>query len=213
MTNKIALVVYPQFSMQEIATLSGLFRWYFDSPTVVFSKDLKPVLSEEGIQVLPEKTYDAFRVADYDCLILPGCSDFRESIGDEALMRFLRQFKQHPGFVIGAICAGPIYLARAGLLEDRKFTSSLFVEMIERFSFIQAENMVYAPIVEEGNILTATGDAYREFAIAMARKLGYQCSDRAYAGVPFDWKPETYKHNLNPEGMAQFVEAYGAYLR
>lgn len=213
MKNKVALVVYPQFSFQEIATLSGLFRWYFDSPTVVFSKDLKPVLSEEGFRLLPEKTYEQFSVDDYDCLILPGCSDMRESVGDEQLTRFLRQFHQHPDFVIGAICAGPLYLARAGLLEGKKFTSSLFVEMIERFSFIEAENMVYAPIVEDGNIITATGDAYREFAIAVARRLGYECSDNAYAGVPDDWKPEDYRQNLSPEGMAQFTEAFGAWLR
>jgi putative intracellular protease/amidase len=212
MKNKIALIVYPHFSMQEIATLSGLFRWYFSSPTVVFSKNLEPVLSEEGIQVLPEKTYEQFDIKDYDCLILPGCSDLRESIGDEALMGFIRQFKQHPDFVIGAICSSPIYLARAGVLKDRKFTSSLFVEMIERFPFIQKENAVFAPVVEDGSIVTATGDFYREFAIAVARKVGHACSDKAYSGVPVDWKPEDYRYHLPPEEIQQMEEAFGRYL-
>lgn len=213
MKNKIALMVYPQFSFQEIATLSGLFRWYFDSLTVVFSKDLKPVLSEEGFQILPEKTYEQFDVEDYDCLVLPGCSDLRESIGDEVLIDFLRQFTKHPDFVIGAICSAPVYLARAGLLEGKKFTSSLFVEMVERFIFMQAENAVPAPIAEDGNIITATGDSYREFAIAVARKVGHECSDKAYSGVPEEWKPEDYQYRLPPEGIRQMEEAFGAFLR
>lgn len=35
MNQKIALVVYPKFSFQEIGNLSSLFRWGFDTRTVV----------------------------------------------------------------------------------------------------------------------------------------------------------------------------------
>lgn len=34
MNQKIALVVYPEFSFQEIGNLSSLFRWGFDTRTV-----------------------------------------------------------------------------------------------------------------------------------------------------------------------------------
>ena len=43
MNQKIALVVYPEFSFQEIGNLSSLFRWGFDTRTVVVSGDKNPV--------------------------------------------------------------------------------------------------------------------------------------------------------------------------
>ncbi len=41
MKNQIALLVYPQFSYPEIGNTCALFRWYFDSPTVVFASSLQ----------------------------------------------------------------------------------------------------------------------------------------------------------------------------
>ena len=69
MNQKIALVVYPEFSFQEIGNLSSLFRWGFDTRTVVVSGDKNPVRSEEGFAILPDITYEEFCVEEYDCLI------------------------------------------------------------------------------------------------------------------------------------------------
>ena len=60
MNQKIALVVYPEFSFQEIGNLSSLFRWGFDTRTVVVSGDKNPVRSEEGFAILPDITYEEF---------------------------------------------------------------------------------------------------------------------------------------------------------
>lgn len=52
---KLALLVYPEFSLQEVMNLSRLFRWNYNTMTEVISSDKAPVKSEEGISVLPEK--------------------------------------------------------------------------------------------------------------------------------------------------------------
>lgn len=183
MKKKLALMVYPNFSMQEIASICGLFKWQFDSETVVFSSSLEEVNAEEGLLVKPHKTFDEFSVEDYDCLILPGCSDFSEAIRNPKIKNFLQQFNENDSFIIGAICAGPLFLAQAGLLSNKKFINSLFVEINEMFSFINEENLVYQPVVEDGNIITAVGSAFNEFAVAVARKLGYDCPDSIYTGI------------------------------
>ena len=113
------------------------------------SGDKNPVRSEEGFAILPDITYEEFCVEEYDCLILPGCSDIRQSIRDEKLMEFLRGLEGNETFPIGAICAGPIYLAKAGLLKDKKFTNSMYLEMNERLPFIDMENIRYQPVVED----------------------------------------------------------------
>lgn len=213
MKQKIALLVYPYFSMQEISSICGLFRWHYDTETVVFATTMEPVMAEEGILFQPHHSVDEFVKEEYDCLILPGCSDFRIGIQDEKLTEFLIQFKEETDFVIGAICGGPLFLAKAHLLDDRHFTNSLFVEMNERFSFIHEENFEYAPVVEDGNIITAVGSAFNEFAVAVARKLGYECEDHIYQGIPKHWKKEDFIFHLDEEGLQEMEETYREFMR
>lgn len=182
MNKKIALLVYPEFSLQEVANLIYLFRWHFDTYTDIIYPDIIPVKSEEGINVLPDKKCDDFCVDEYDCLILPGCSDFRSAIRNTKIKQFLHSLKDNETFVIGAICAGPLFLAQAGLMKGKKYTDSLFVEMRELFKFIETDNFVPATIVEDGNIVTAVGSAFNEFAVHIARKLGYSCQDKILSG-------------------------------
>ena len=213
MKKKIALLIYPEFSMQEVANTCALFRWYFDSPTVVFSTSRQAVKSEEGIHVLPEKTTEEFSVDDFDCLILPGVSDIRESLRDHKLIKFLEGFKEHTDFLIGAICGGPIFLSMAGLLDDKTFTNQLYVEMNERLPFIRHENIRYQPIVVDGNIVTAVADAYADFPIVLARKLGYECSDRAYKpDIDKEAREETYRHHLDEEEIKTFEKVFEDFL-
>ncbi|WP_300409563.1 DJ-1/PfpI family protein [Lagierella sp.] len=213
MKKKIALLVYPEFSLQEIGNTIALFRWYFESKTVVLSSSKDFVKSEEGVIIQPEKTLDEFDVNDYDCLILPGISDIRESLNDHKLIDFLRGLKKYPDFVIGAICGGPIFLSMAGLLDDKKFTNQLYVEMNERLPFIKDENIQYKPIVVDGNIVTAVADAYADFPIAIARLLGYECPDSAYKPcTDFDESEEKYKYHMDEEGIKIFEEVFKDFL-
>jgi putative intracellular protease/amidase len=209
---KLALMVYPNFSMQEIASLCYLFRWNYDTETVVFSSSLEVVNAEEGMLIQPHKTFEEFNIEEYDCLILSGCSDFRDSIRDPKIKEFLEQFKGNDDFIIGAICAGPMYLSQAGLLENKKFTNSLYVEMNKMLNFINEENLVYAPLVEDKNIITAVGHAFNEFAIAVARKIGYECPDKIFTGVPKDWKESDYKLYLSKEDLRILQEEFKEFI-
>ncbi len=209
---KIALMVYPYFSLQEIANLCNLFKWHYDTETVVFSSTLDEVNSEEGILVKPEKTFAEFKIDKYDCLILSGCSDLRKGLNDHQIKNFLMQFKNEKDFIIGAICAGPIFLSQAGLLDDKKFTNSVYVEMNNMFKFVNNKNIKYAPLVESGNIVTAVGSAFTEFAIAIAKKLGYKCSDKVYGRIPEEWKEEDYKFYLKKEGLQEFKKAFSDFI-
>lgn len=206
-------MVYPNFSMQEIANLCGLFRWNYDCETVVFSSSLKAVKSEEGILIQPSKSFDDFELKEYDCLILPGCSDMREALYDSKIKDFLEKFQDNHDFVIGAICAGPMFLSQAGLLKNKKFTNSLFVEINEMLEFIDEENIRYEPLVEDGNIITAVGFAFNEFAIAIARKIGYECPDKIYRGVPEEWDEKYYKVHMDKEGVEELKKAFSQFIK
>ncbi len=208
MNKKIALLIYPEFSFQEIANLSALFRWYYDTETVTFSTTKDVVKSEEGFLIVPNKTVDEFDITEYDCLILSGCSDLRLPLRDDAITDFLALFIGNNEFVIGAICAGPIFLAKAGLLKDKKFVNSLYVEMNKKFKFVDEQNISYQPIVKDGNIITAVGTAYKEFAIEVARKVGYDCPDTVYVGIPDAWQSDDFIFHLKDDELKEFEREF-----
>lgn len=207
MKKRIALLVYPEFSLQEVTNLMYLFRWHYDTFTDILYTDLVPVKSEEGVTVMPVKTCESFCVDDYDCLILPGCSNIKEAIRNQKLKTFLHGLKDNNLFVIGAICAGPLFLAQAGLLEGKKYTDSLYVEMREQFIFIEEDNFVAAPVVEDNNIVTAVGGAFNDFAVHIARKLGYSCSDKILSGY-VDYLKEDYIHHLSNDDLLKFQREF-----
>lgn len=60
--------------MQEIANLCGFFRWHYDCESIMFSSTKDCVNAEEGFLLQPQKTLEEFDEAEYECLILPGCS-------------------------------------------------------------------------------------------------------------------------------------------
>lgn len=200
---KLALLVYPEFSLQEVMNLSRLFRWNYDVCTEVISSNMQPVKSEEGIFVLPQTTINEFNIDDYLCLILPGCSDFTEVIQDKKLFSFLSAFCDNDQFPIGAICSGPMFLAKAGLLKDKKYTASIFMNFFDFCPFLEKENYVAAPLVVSGNIVTAGGSNFNGFAVAMAHLLGLECPDRIFSGYMDSWTKEDYEQYLPEEAIEE----------
>ena len=57
-------------------------------------------------------------------------------------------------------------LGKAGLLERRRFCHGVFEEFLEEFPVVPREGVVRAKLVEDGNLVTAQSDAFREFAAA-----------------------------------------------
>ncbi len=212
MKKQIALMVYPACSLQEVSNTCALFRWYFDSPTVVFGSSLAPVRSEEGIQIQPDKTFADFDPNAYDCLVIPGGSDFREMLADKELLAFVAHWKDYKNLIFAAICGGPLLLSLSGVLDGKRFVNQLYAEMNEMLPFIQQENFVHRPVVEDGNIITAIGSAYADFAIALARKLGYTCSDTAYKVDTAKLTEKDYIYHLDAEGVEICKEVFIDYL-
>ena len=212
MKKRIALLVYPEFSLQEVTNLMYLFRWNYDTLTDVIYTELSPVKSEEGILVQPIKTCSQFRKDDYDCLILPGCSDVRNPIRNNEIKKFLEGFLDDKNFLIGAICSGPLFLAQAGLLKNKKYTDSLFAEMRELFYFIDEKNFLPQAVVEDENIITAEGSAFNDFAVHIARKLNYDCPDKILSGYIYSDDENNYIHHLTNDDLLEFQNEFKDFI-
>lgn len=118
---KTAILIYDQFCNFEIAPALEMLAMA-EKPFTIFAKHLSSVRSEEGLTVLPEKSIDELELDDYDSLLLPGAMDIRESIEDDAILKFIKNFDSMP---IGAISVAPLLLLKAGLLAGKPFMAGI----------------------------------------------------------------------------------------
>lgn len=198
---KAAVMLYPLFSMQEISCTTELFKFY-DKEIVTFSARGEAVKSEDGFTILPDGSFEDFRLEDFDCLILPGCWDPLPVMLDERNIWFLEQFKGAADLVIAAISSAPLLLGKAGLLEGKRFTSGVFEEFLDAFPVMPREGIVRTFLVEDGNLITAHGGAFREFATAVAHKVGIDCSDNIFSGMEGkNYTEEDFIFHFPPEDM------------
>lgn len=177
---KTAVLLYPLFSLQEIGALTELFKFY-EREIVTFSAGREPVKSEDGFTILPDRDLTEFRREEFDSLVLPGIWEPLPVLLDDRIIRFLEQFRGDGELLLAAISAGPLLLGRAGLLEGKRFTHGVFEEFLDAFPVMPRENTVRTYLVEDGNLITAYGGAFREFAAAVARKLGIDCPAQIFA--------------------------------
>ncbi len=208
---KIAVMIYPYFSLQEVTCLTAALTIWFEREVEIFASSKDPVRSEDGFQVVAAKTFDEFKPEEVAALVLPGILNPIPALFDEKNIAFLRSLKGGD-LVLAAISSAPILLAKAGLLGERKFTCGLFTELIDRLDFIPKENFTPVPLIRDGNLITAVGYAFREFAVETLKAIGVDTPDTIYSGIePQDWETEQC-FEMGEEHYKEFMAEYNSYL-
>lgn len=209
---KIAVMIYPYFSMQEISCLTDGLKVYFDIDIEVFASSKEVITSEDNFQVIAHKTFDEFNVEKYDCLILPGIYNPLPALFDEKNIEFLKRLNGK-NILISSISSSPILLAKAGLLEDVHFTSGIWDEISQNLDFIPHDNIIHQPIVKDKNFITAIGFAYKEFAIETIKTLGInECKNGLFNGITKDYTEEELTYKMGDDNFKEFIEEYNSYL-
>ena len=168
---KVLCVLYPNFSLYEIATLTSTLALSFDITIDYVASDYSMVVSEDGLPCLPTKTLDQVRIEEYSCVILPGMVNIVPALQDEKLNSFLRGLGKQ-NILIAAISSAPLLLAKAGLLNDTKFTGGIWQNFFDYFEFLPRENFQPKLVVQDKNIITAIGFAHQKFARKVILGLG-----------------------------------------
>ena len=204
---KIAVIVYPHFSLYEVTCLTEALMW-FDQPVEIFASSKEPVRSEDSFLVTADKTLDEFSAGDYACVVLPGMMIPFPALFDRKLTDFLASLKGKE-LLIAAISAGPMLLAKVGLLEDVHFTSGIWEEICQNLDFIPHQNILHRPLVKEKNIITAVGFAFREFAEEVIRTLGIDpCEPGLFRGIYKEFTEQEMTHFMGEENFQHFLQEY-----
>lgn len=107
----------------------------------------------------------------YAVVLVPG-GDFASVFEDLALYACLQALDSH-GALFGAICAGPFLLARAGLLSGRRCSHGLGPEARAFLApWLHDVQLCQASVSTDGRYITARADAWLDFALTLAERVG-----------------------------------------
>lgn len=133
--------------------------WRVDA--VGFSAEV--VRCSRGVCIEPDLAWDDVDLASYDVMVLPGGTEGMENLRRES--RVLEALGQHSsqGKILGAICAAPLVLQEAGLIDGRAVTCHPGIAEMLTATTRRTER-----VVVDGNIVTSQGPGTAmEFALKL----------------------------------------------
>ena len=199
---KVLCIIYPNFSLYEITTLTSTLALSFDITIDYVASEHSIVISEDGLPCQPIKTLDQIRIEEYSCVILPGMVNIGPALQDEKLISFLRGLVKQET-LIAAISSAPLLLAKAGLLKDTKFTGGIWQNFFDYFEFLPRENFQPKVLVQDKQIITAIGFAHQEFARKVILSLGLAENTGNYFKEKNEYSEEDLLFTLSDEEFDQ----------
>ena len=199
---KVLCIIYPNFSLYEITTLTSTLALSFDVTIDYVASEHSIVISEDGLPCQPTKTLDQVHIEEYSCVILPGMVNIGPALQDEKLISFLRELGEQD-VLIAAISSASLLLAKAGLLKDTKFTGGIWQNFFDYFEFLPRENFQPKVVVQDKQIITAIGFAHQEFARKVILSLGLAENTDNYFKEKNEYSEEDLLFTLSDEEFDQ----------
>lgn len=169
--SKVLCYIYEGMADFEISLLLHRLSNVGKKQIVTISESLKSITAQSGMKFLPDqKISDPINLEEFSALIIPGgpinenqneiCSTIIEMI----------QMKK----LVAAICFGPQFLGRAGILNHYKYTTSCKEDKILELGCkdpFNRSNYIEERVVICDNLITAKGYAFLDFAYEICKYL------------------------------------------
>jgi 4-methyl-5(b-hydroxyethyl)-thiazole monophosphate biosynthesis len=153
------------FEELEAVTLIDLLRRAGISVITASLTEQQQVTASRGVRLVADTTLRAARNDDFDMLILPGGMTGANNLNDEQRIHGVITRMNAYNKAIAAICAAPLVLAHAGILNGK--TISCYPGAISADDWPEIKITDQAVVVDD-NIFTAQGPGSAiEFALAI----------------------------------------------
>lgn len=162
---KVLGFIYDDMADFEMTLALNLLGNNAEKEVVMIAHENRTIVSKAGVLYQPHCTVkEALEIEDVDGLIIPGGWKDEQSEELSALIQKLHSEQK----LLAAICRGPSYLARAGVLGDARYTTTYSEKLVKELgvedpfnrNHFQKEN-----VVRDQHIITATGTAFVDFAM------------------------------------------------
>ena len=148
-------------------------------------KDLAPVHSDRGLEIVPTDTFDSCPTLDLICV--PGGPGINALLTDDVTLSFIRHQAWGARYVT-SVCTGALVLGAAGLLQGKRATTHwMSHDLLAEFGAIP----VKARVVTDGRLITGGGvTAGIDFALTVIAELaGRELAEAIELGLEYDPQP------------------------
>ncbi len=139
------------FEEIEAVTIIDVLRRAGARVTTVHLK-ANPVTGSHSIRITADASIDGAAAGDYDCIALPGGMPGSENLKNDSRVVGLVREMAKAGKVTAALCAAPMVLGAAGVLQGKRATCYPGFE-----DYMTGARPVADPVVRDGGIITARG--------------------------------------------------------
>lgn len=150
MKNILLMFSHDVEDVEAIATRALLVRAGLNVVTATFQKSLQ-IETAFGIKVNVDFNVEELNLDDFDMLVIPGGKYVQETIDIHDKMQIIAKKFYSEKKPIAAICAGPRFLDRAGILDDVEFTAHPATGLDSK------ENYRNVKALTSKNVITAKG--------------------------------------------------------
>jgi putative intracellular protease/amidase len=189
---KVFLYLYDTMADFE-ATLAAYYLNQQENFEIIpISMDTQPKTAISGIVYLPTLTVAEIGTIGEEIagIIFPGGYD----ITCPPLLQNLIVNLHNKKKLVAAICAGPTYLALAGILNGKKFTTTRLFNYYEDYPDqvdpFPRDNFQDQRVVRDGNIITAVGHAFVDFALEIWNYFGLFENEAEREAAKLDFTPQ-----------------------
>ncbi len=168
---KILCFIYNDMADFEMVLPGTVIGW-LEKELVTIGYENDVVISKPGFKYLPHATVrEALEFNDVEGLIIPGGwnNEQRPEL-TELIQKLNRENK-----MMAAICAAPQFLVKSGVLNDKKYTTTITSEYLKTQGiedFFPRKNFVNKNVVRDKNIITGIGRAFVDFAMEIVDFFG-----------------------------------------
>lgn len=167
---KIALFYYDGFCEFEVVLVGLLFHHHHEIISIALEN--REYTSEEQQRFCVDNAIKDVDVNSIDLLVIPG-GDPTPLVDNHELKDFVEALV-HRNKKIGGICGGASLLAGLGILKGKKCTgdTSGVDPNSDESKYYAGSTVSDEHVIVDGNIITAQGQAYAEFAVELAYQMG-----------------------------------------
>lgn len=170
MSNEILYVLLPDYASHEVVYLAQAVASdeyaLKENPSYVnkvVAPTLEPVKSIGGFRTVPDYSFETMP-EDYAALVLIGGFGWATPVAEQIVPIVRKAIES--GKIVGAICNGASFMAKAGFLNNVKHTGN-GLEQLQLWggdNYTNPDGYVHVQAVSDNNIVTANGSATLEFA-------------------------------------------------
>jgi len=162
---EVLCFLYDGFADFETVLTCSVLNEEEDYKVTYIAYEKTPVYSSGGLKINPDKTVSEIDgIKGIAGLIIPGGGT---RIHKPELEKLIKELYEE-GKLVAAICAGPEYLAKSGILNGRKYTTTRLPESYEEEGLedpFPRDTYIEKRVVQDGNLITAKGRAFTDFAL------------------------------------------------